>query len=153
MANRRDEVQYREGSRVEFGWLRIVHLDDLLSIETRIEVQDGAVVYGMRLGWKKGEPPLVGELISLHLPKSKTLVRVSRVARTCVCCAHGITYLYVEQTSGVLPDPSICACARRRELLACRQWRDYTVETTCPRKSRAVLSEVSATLKSRKEIK
>lgn len=150
MVKVRRASQYQEGSLTEFGRLRIVHLSDLRTIETQVSVEEQSVVYGMRLGWRSGPPPLTGELISLHLPQSRLLVRVSRVSRSCVCCAHGVVYLLVEQIPGITADTRICECANRRQMRTARQWRDLAAETICPRRSRAVLRNVSEILR-RKE--
>lgn len=140
-------IQYKEGSREEFGWLRVIHLDDLLSIETQLSISEGAVLYGMRLGWKRGLPPLTGELISLHMPQSRMLVRVSRVMRTCVCCTRGAVYVHVEPSPGIVPDTSkICHCSKKRNQKTVKDWRNYDEEVACSQKGRAVLRNVSEIL-------
>jgi len=147
MGARYNTLQYHEGSRKEFGLLTIIHLSDLLTVETQVSIGDKTVLYGMRLGWKRGRPPLTGELVSLHLPQSKILVRVSRVTRTCVCCPQGIVHLYVEQLPGVSADATVCDCAKTREMKTAKGWRDIAAEVECPRKSRSVLRRVSDILK------
>ena len=138
---RSNALQYHEGVRDKFGLLRIIHLYDLFTIETQVTVNDGNLSYGMRLGWKKGIPPLTGELVSLHLPHSKIPVRVVRVSRTCLCCTHGVVRLQVEQVPGILADPMICDCSKQREMQTAETWRD--MEVPCPRRHRAVLHRVS----------
>ncbi len=142
-------LHYREGSQTDFGKLRVVHISDLLTIETQVSIEDEAVAYGMRLGWRRGPPPLT-ELISLHLPQCKILVRVTRVTRTCVCCAHGIVHILADQVPGVVADATVCHCSKKRGMKTAKAWRDIAAETECPRKNRAVLSRVSDILKGRK---
>lgn len=142
-------IQYKEGSRADFGKLRVVHMGDLDTLETQIAIQADAIMYGMRLGWRYGAPPLTGELLSLHLPQSKMLVRVSRVQRTCVCCPRGAVYVYVDTVPGILPDTSICKCSQKRPAQVAKEWRDFSSEVDCPRKSRAVLRKVSDILNQR----
>ena len=145
---RSNALQYHEGVRDRFGLLRIVHLYDLFSIETQVTINDGNLAYGMRLGWKKGVPPLTGELVSLHLPQSKILVRVVRVSRTCLCCSHGVVRLQVEQVPGILADPMVCDCSKQREMQTAPAWRD--MEVSCPRRHRAALHKVSEIIERRK---
>ena len=136
-------LQYREGAVENFGRLRIIHLGDLLTVETQVTIADKALVYGMRLGWKRAAPPLTGELVSLHLPQSKLLVRVTKVTRTCLCCARGIVYLHVEQVPGIIADPRVCDCAVKRPMETVGKWRDIAGEVACPRKNRAMLANVA----------
>ena len=138
-------IQYKEASKHEFGDLRVVHLGDVTSIETQLTIKDSEVIYGMRLSWRWGPPPLRGELISLHLPQSKNLVRVSRVTRTCVCCAHGITQVHVEPVNGVLSDMTVCECSKKRQMRngGNQEWRDIGEEVSCTRRKRGVLRRVS----------
>ena len=143
-------IQYREGSREDFGLLRIVHLSHLRSIETQVDITESQMLYSMRLSWRSGVPPLTGELISLHLPKSRIPARISRVTRTCVCCPQGRVHIYAHPIPGFLPDERVCDCAQRRETDIAAEWRDYGAETECRRRGRGVLREVSDILKSRK---
>lgn len=121
-------MRFREGSCPEFGRVRPVHLDELVSMEHRLEVRDYDVVSMMRLGWapKRLTLPKAGEYLSLHMRTGKYLVEVDRVHKSCVCCSGAMTFVHATNVSGVAPQDKACQCA------SSRTWRDSAAWSNPP---------------------
>ena len=81
---------YREGEDEIHGRVRAVHLHELLALEEQYVPTNGVIDRAIRAHWPgQSVPPLIGAMVSLHVPGQRVLVRVTRVARSCNCCVRG----------------------------------------------------------------
>lgn len=115
---------YAEGEDLRVGVVRPVHMPEMLAIEEQYVPSRNTVTRAARIHWlDKGNPPVKGQLLSLHLPGQRVLVCVSRVSRSCGCCPKGaVALVYVREVRTAMRMYKECRCTTTPQWAQTDEW-------------------------------
>lgn len=120
--------EFKEGDDLHFGYVRAVHLPELVSLEEQffLESSGEAGARCLRAQWRRrAEAPAPGAYLSLHLPGRRVLLEVKAVRRSCDCCRRSAaTQVFLFEERRARQAPSACECARGILWSPATRWRE-----------------------------
>jgi hypothetical protein len=145
--------RFRENQCPEFGHVRPVHLDEIVSMERRLRLVGTQAIETTRLGWVSRSPltfPKVGGYISVHLADGKRLMIVERVSLSCVCCpGRAMTFVTAADVEEAMPQINVCDCARKREWSTSVKWTEAPEYGLCRKVGSDSLLVISQAIKTK----